>query len=65
MLRSLGGKSMISFSTGSRSKKIEQVGPMINSRKITWIGVNMLGYFQPNNNGNEAVRIMGICIEII
>jgi hypothetical protein len=56
----LGYCNIIFPSTGSRSKNIEHVGPIISSRKIMWIGVKMFGYFQPNNNGSEAVKIIGM-----
>ena len=44
---------------------IEQVGPMIISRKIMCTGEKIFGYIQPNANGRNTVRIIGIWIEMI
>jgi hypothetical protein len=38
-----GGWCILFFSKGSFSYTMEQVGPIINSRKMTWTGVNMAG----------------------
>ena len=55
---------LLLLSMGSFSKAMLQVGPMISSKKMTWIGEKMLGYFHPNNNGKVTMDIR-ICIEII
>ncbi len=41
------------------------VGPMISSRKITCIGVKMLGNFQPRNSGSDTVRMIGMWMEMM
>jgi hypothetical protein len=44
---------------------MEQVGPIIISRKIICTGENILGYIQPKAKGIKTINTIGICMEII
>jgi hypothetical protein len=39
---------------------IEQVGPIINSKKITCIGEKIFGKIQPKAKGINTVKMIGI-----
>jgi hypothetical protein len=43
---------------------IEQVGPIINSKKITWIGENILGKIHPKAKGINTVKMIRRLITI-
>ena len=65
LVRSRGPFCIAFNSTGSFSKKMEQVCAMISSRKITCSGLKMFGYFHPKMSGREAVRMIGIWMDMI
>ena len=56
----LGFCSIRLSSIGSFSYMMEQVGPIIISKKIMCTGVKIFGYIQPKANGINTIKIIGI-----
>ena len=64
VVMAFGFWNIVFFSMGSFSYMIEQVGPIIISKKIMCMGENKDKNFHPRTNGIKTMSIMGIWMEI-